>query len=241
MAKKTSKGQTLSVTAYQKIKEQIVTLKLEPGQQVDEAGLAKELGIGRTPIREAFFRLASENLLQVVQSRGFFVRDITLSDLKDLFETMIILERAAVALAARRITVSELEALKEKNEQLLAASKKSDYLQATLSNSQFHRMLYTTTHNEFLISALNNLQVQTQRLIYLCYRKDISNFDFEAQAHSSYDDHFEILGHLENHRQKEAIECMTRHMKLFQKRVNQLMLPSEEILEMITPADQEKR
>jgi len=100
-------------------------------------------------------------------------------------------------------------------------------------------MLYTATHNEFLISTLNNLQVQTQRLIYLCYRKDIANFDFEAQAQASYDDHFELLGHLENHRQKEAIQCMTRHMKLFQRRVNQLMVPSEETLELIIPADQE--
>lgn len=237
MAKKNSKGQTLSVTAYQKIKEQIVTLKLEPGQQVDEAGLAKELGIGRTPIREAFFRLASENLLQVVQGRGFFVRDITLSDLKDLFEAMLILERAAVALAARRITGVQLESLMEKNEQLLAAAKKNDHLKATLSNSEFHRTLYKASHNEILISALNNIQVQTQRLIYLCYHKDLSDINFRSHAQASYDDHAELLDHLKNRRQKEVIDCMTRHMRLFQKRVNQLMVPSEENLEHIIYTD----
>ncbi len=239
MAKKNSKGQTLSVTAYQKIKEQVVTLKLAPGQQVDEASLAKELGIGRTPIREAFFRLASENLLQVVKGRGFFVRDITLSDLKDLFEAMLILERAAAALAARRITDAQLDSLREKNEQLLAAAKKNDHLKTTFSNSEFHRTLYKASHNEYLISALNNIQVQTQRLIYLCYRKDVSEFNLKSHAQDSYDDHFELCSHLENHRQKEAIECMTRHMKLFQKRVNQLMVPSEETLDRIIYTDPE--
>jgi len=239
MTTKTSKGQTLSVTAYQKIKEQIVTLKLAPGQQVDEAGLAKELGIGRTPIREAFFRLASENLLQVVQGRGFFVRDITLSDLKDLFEAMLILERAAVALAARRITAAQLDALREKNEQLLAAAKKNDHFEATLSNSKFHRTLYKASHNEFLISALNNIQVQTQRLIYLCYHKDVANISFQSHAQASYDDHVELMDHLENGRQKEVIACMTRHMRLFQKRVNQLMVPSEETLDRVTYTDLE--
>lgn len=233
MAKKNSKGQTLSVTAYQKIKEQIVTLKLKPGQQVDENSLAKELGIGRTPIREAFFRLASENLLQVIKGRGFFVRDITLSDLKDLFEAMLILERAAVALAARRITKDQLDELRKKNEQLLAAAKKNDHFKATLSNSEFHRALYKASHNEFLISVLNNIQVQTQRLIYLCYHKDVANFNFNSHAQASYDDHAELLEHLENGRQEAVIDCMTRHMRLFQKRVNQLMVPSEKTLEMV--------
>jgi DNA-binding GntR family transcriptional regulator len=91
--KNQSKSAPLNETAYQKIKECIVTLKLAPGEQVDEERLAKILAIGRTPIREALFRLIAENLVEVLPGRGFFVREITVGSLKDLFETMLILER----------------------------------------------------------------------------------------------------------------------------------------------------
>ena len=94
------KSLPLSEIAYQGIKELVVTLKLSPGDQVDEEGIAQALSIGRTPIREALFRLNAENLVETVHGRGFFVPDISLSHLKDLFETMLIMERSAVALAA---------------------------------------------------------------------------------------------------------------------------------------------
>jgi DNA-binding GntR family transcriptional regulator len=69
------KSMPLNEIAYQKIKEFIATLKLAPGEQVDEERLAKILSIGRTPIREALFRLIAEKLVEVLPGRGFFVRD----------------------------------------------------------------------------------------------------------------------------------------------------------------------
>ena len=101
-----------------KIKELIVTLKLGPMDQVDEEWLAQKLSIGRTPIREALFRLNAENLIEVVRGRGFFIRDITLHSIKDLFETMLILERSAVALAAKRIRPDQIENLQRMNASL---------------------------------------------------------------------------------------------------------------------------
>jgi DNA-binding GntR family transcriptional regulator len=130
MPKKKHQNQSvpLSETAYQKIKERIVTLKLRPRDQVNEAVLVDKLSIGRTPIREALFRLVAENLVEVVHGRGFFVRDITLNDLRDLFETMLILERSAVSLAARRIGKNQIENLRQINADLRQAWLKKDFL-----------------------------------------------------------------------------------------------------------------
>ncbi|UCG04768.1 MAG: GntR family transcriptional regulator, partial [Desulfobacterales bacterium] len=96
MSKKKNKIKYLPLReiAYRKMKELIVTLRLGPGDQVDEEWVAEAFSIGRTPIREALFRLNAENLVEVRHGRGFFVRDITLSSLRDLFETMLILERS---------------------------------------------------------------------------------------------------------------------------------------------------
>ena len=60
----------------------------------------------------------AENLVEVVHGRGFFVQDITLSNLRDLFETMLILERSAVALAANRIKANQIDELKRINADL---------------------------------------------------------------------------------------------------------------------------
>ena len=79
---------SLAANAYAIIYRNIVSLVYEPGQRLEENQLVEQLGIGRTPIREALFRLAAEKLVEVVRGRGFFVRDITLRDTRDLFEAM---------------------------------------------------------------------------------------------------------------------------------------------------------
>ena len=102
--KQPSQAVPLSETAYGKIKDLIVSIQIGPGEQIDEAQMADTLSIGRTPIREALFRLAAEKLVEVVRGRGFFVRDITLRDTRDLFEAMLVMERSAVALASQNVS-----------------------------------------------------------------------------------------------------------------------------------------
>ena len=75
----------LSENAYQEIRNLIISLKLKPGMQVNKDDLEHELSIGRTPVREALLRLTTEGLLTSVKGRGFFVRQVSLEDVKALF------------------------------------------------------------------------------------------------------------------------------------------------------------
>ena len=84
----------LSQTAYQAIKYKIISLELPPGSVVDEFSLRTELGLGRTPIREALQRLSMEKLVTIVPRRGTFVTQIGLTDLQRLSEARLILEGA---------------------------------------------------------------------------------------------------------------------------------------------------
>ena len=229
------KSLPLSEVAYQKIKELIVTLKLGPRDQIDEESLAKKLTIGRTPIREALFRLNAENLLDVVRGRGFFVRDITLHSIKDLFETMLILERSAAALAAKRIRPDQIEELQRINHSLGEAWHKKNYLRVTLLNSKFHGFIYQATDNSFLISYLANLQLQSQRLAYMCFSKERSSYDIESHAELSIKDHKSLIDLFKQGNDIEAVKVISEHVKLFQRRVNHFMLPSFDILDTVTP------
>jgi DNA-binding GntR family transcriptional regulator len=223
----------LSEIAYQKIKDRIVTLKLRPRDQVDEAVLVDKISIGRTPIREALFRLVAENLVEVVHGRGFFVRDITLNDLRDLFETMLILERSAVSLAARRIGRDQIENLRQINTDLRQAWLKKDFLGVTLLNSRFHRSIHKATDNAFLFSYLDNLQSQTQRLAYICFSKESAAYDINSHAELSLKDHQSLIELLQQGSDLKAVKVITEHIKLFQRRVLNFTSPSLEHLDTI--------
>ena len=237
MPKKKTYNKTLplSEVAYQKIKELIVTLRLSPRDQVDEEWVAEEFSIGRTPIREALFRLNAENLVEAVRGRGFFVRDITLDSIKDLFETMLILERSAAALAAKRIRSDQIEDLQQINVGLGEAWHKENYLRVTLLNSKFHGVIYQATDNSFLISYLDNLQLQSQRLAYLCFSKERSSYDIASHAESAIKDHQALIDLFKQGADIEAVSVISEHVKLFQRRVNHFMLPSFDILDAVTP------
>ncbi|MGD2098299.1 MAG: GntR family transcriptional regulator [Desulfobacterales bacterium] len=229
------KSLPLSEIAYQRIKEFIITLKLGPGDQVDEDWIAKALSIGRTPIREALFRLNAENLVEMVHGRGFFVQDITLGNLKDLFETMVIMERSAVALAARRIKKDQIEELQRVNSDLRRVWLEKNFLQVTLLNSRFHRFIYKATDNSFLFSYLDNLQNQSQRLAYMCFSKDTASYDMQSHAELSIKDHQALIELLEQGNDTEAVNVISDHVKLFQRRVNHFILPSLDNMDQVTP------
>jgi DNA-binding GntR family transcriptional regulator len=232
--KKHIKPPPLSEIAYQKIKEFIVTLKLVPGTQIDEAEMAGHLSIGRTPIREALFRLNAENLVEVSQGRGFYVPEITLGNLRDLFETMLILERSAVALAARRIKPNQIKNLQRINGEIKKAWLGKKLLQVTLQNSRFHRTIYQATENAYLISYLDNLQYQSQRLAYMCFSKETSTYDLESHAQVSIRDHQSLIDSFSQGQDLAAVKIITEHVKLFQRRVNHFMLPSLDTIDSVT-------
>src|SRR5438034_3884772 len=86
---------------------------MPPGSVVNEARLREELGIGRTPIREALQRLARENLVRSIPHRGTFVTDVNITDLARITEVRIVIEANAARLAAEKLTATVREAMAE--------------------------------------------------------------------------------------------------------------------------------
>src|SRR5438045_9145460 len=103
-----------SEEAYTRILDRIVSLEMPPGSVVNEARLREELGIGRTPIREALQRLARENLVRSIPHRGTFVTDVNITDLARITEVRTVLESHAARLAEDKITTTDREAMVER-------------------------------------------------------------------------------------------------------------------------------
>ncbi|MCC7160973.1 MAG: GntR family transcriptional regulator [Anaerolineae bacterium] len=101
-------------TIYDRLKADILSRTIKPGQALTEAELAKDFQVSRTPVREALNLLEKEGLIQRISRRGYIVTELSLEDVLDLIELRIILEREAVRLAAIRRgaeTAAELERL----------------------------------------------------------------------------------------------------------------------------------
>src|SRR5579864_9777932 len=102
-----------SAAATELIREAIIDGRLPPGQRLKEEELAQELGISRTPVREALLILQAEGLVTAVPNRGAVVRTYTESDLVDMYELRALLESFAAHQAAKRITEAQLAALSD--------------------------------------------------------------------------------------------------------------------------------
>ena len=102
---------SLTEQAYRQIEERIVTLRLEPGEVLSEASLSLELGIGRTPIREALQRLAREGLVNILPRRGILVSDINVRNQLELLAVRREVERLMARLCAVRASQEERKPL----------------------------------------------------------------------------------------------------------------------------------
>ena len=222
---------SLSEQAYQKIRNLIISLHLKPGSQLNECDLGRELSIGRTPVREALLRLVAERFLTSVPGRGFFVHEVTIGDVKALFEAIIILGRATVALAARRIDPKSLMQLEKINRNLKTAMSQREFLQITLFNSKFHRTINKASSNDFLISSIHNLESQYHRLAYLCFSEETETNDLTEHFAKVIADHAQLLECLKKRDEQGAVETMTRHIFLFHARVSKYFYPPMQALD----------
>lgn len=107
-----------SQLAYLKIKEKILSFSFSPGSPLREILLSEELGVTRTPVRDAIKKLETEGLVQTFPNRGAFVTEFSLKEIEDLLDVREALERKAVHLATRRANREELDRLRESLENI---------------------------------------------------------------------------------------------------------------------------
>jgi DNA-binding GntR family transcriptional regulator len=222
---------SLREQAYQKLRDQIITLELRPGAQIIESRLEQELSIGRTPVREALLRLVNEGFLIAVPGRGFYVREITLESVRALFEAVMIIERGGIVLSVQRASAKEILELEEVHNSLQKAMSQGKYLQVTLLNSRFHRIIHQASCNNFLISSLYNLEPQYHRLAYLCFSENSELNNLSAHFDKVIADHDGLIKCLKERDESAAVDIITTHIRLFHSRVAQYLFPPSSVIE----------
>jgi DNA-binding GntR family transcriptional regulator len=161
-----SQGETrvrLSDKAYERIRQEILSLQLAPRSAIDEQALMQELDLGRTPIREALQRLATENLVLLAPRRGMFVAGVSITDLTKIVEVRMCLEGLCARLAAERASPAQLDLMEEIIQRLDVVSE-GDGEALIAIDKAFHELLYEMAHNEFMAQALRRLYALSVRM-----------------------------------------------------------------------------
>jgi DNA-binding GntR family transcriptional regulator len=162
---------SLTDQAYTLLEEMIVRLQLPPGSAVSEAMLSAQLGIGRTPIREALHRLARDRLVQILPRRGVIVSSIDVVSQLRLLEVRREIDRLSARAAARRSQADERTQFAQMAEQFRAAGRKGDDVTFLRVDREFNELCLKAARNEFAEMAMMPLHSLSRRFWYVHYRQ----------------------------------------------------------------------
>jgi DNA-binding GntR family transcriptional regulator len=158
--------------AYEQLRDDLVALRIEPGEPLDEKRLSAALGVGLTPVRDAIKRLALEKLVVTYPRRGTFAAEIAVSDELWLTEVREELEGLAAALAAVRATPAEREELCRLAD-LAGGHPSADHSSTSYSevDTAIHRAIYAAAHNPYLENNLNHYATLSMRIWHYGLRR----------------------------------------------------------------------
>ncbi len=146
--------------AYEEVKRRIIELVYAPGTKLSEARLVEELALGRSPIRTAFSRLQAEGWLAVSPQSGSYVRALSEQEIREIFETRLLLETHVTRLAAKNMDEAQLGKLRTAFRRLAPRGRTPEgdvFDDFNALDSMFHAAIYEAAGNGLMTSILMNL------------------------------------------------------------------------------------
>ncbi|MDT8284109.1 MAG: GntR family transcriptional regulator [Thermovirgaceae bacterium] len=193
---------------YQELRHRIVTKQLKPGQRLPEVNIAVQMGVSRTPVREALRRLASEGLVLIIPNSGARLASPTRREMEDTYAVREQLECISVSIAATRISERNLRRLDDailEEENAFAEKNLELYLEV---NENFHRIIAESSGNRVLAEFVENILARTNAYVVF--------FDpfYDIAENPSIAQHKAIALALKAKDREKAVELMRDHLKL---------------------------
>ena len=153
---------TLNERVYQRIRDSVLNGTAPPHARLDEQSLAKEMGVSRTPIREAIGKLTKEGLVEYRPYQGNFVRSFTPQQVNNLYRVRVALEALAVRLAVPHLTDAQVEEFRVILDVGQDALDQGDLIGYGTADHRFHGMIAAYSGNDTLVESLDRLGLQIQ-------------------------------------------------------------------------------
>lgn len=190
---------------YQLLKYRIIYREYQPGYKLTIRKLQEALGVSNSPIKDALFKLAGENLVEITSRKGTFVKDITPYDIGEIEQSRIIIESGAVEIVAREITDENVANLESLYQDTLMRGEKFDYISFMERDFKFHVEIIRLTKNNRLVQMYEGLNTHLQIARYQVARNIKKRLAWTDR------DHFEILQSLRSRNPQRAKKAVTDH------------------------------
>jgi len=205
---------SLRVQAYQGLKKKIITLEYAMGTPLVENELCQDLGMGRTPVREAVQQLASEGLVNILPRKGCFVSNINYWEFENLLDARIMLETHVVRKLAGIISQEQIDNLQALFDNVPALIKQRDIDALLTIEREFHQGLVTLLDNPFLDTIAENIYDLVTRTWYLSFRRRSQD-----DLASTLQENLDILEKLARNDADAAEEAVREHVISFKNKV----------------------
>lgn len=190
---------------FHTMRENILSGRYGQHEELRENTIAKELGVSRTPVREALRQLELEGLVSIVPNKGAYVTGITEKDMKDIYVARSLLEGRCTRWAAENITLEQIEKLEENLELSEFYAKKGNYSQVCRLDTQFHEIVYSASNSRMFNHLLSDFHHYVERVRRI-------SLATEGRAKESNREHWKILKAIKTGEKGLAEELATEHV-----------------------------
>lgn len=204
---------------YASLRDWIVSGELEPGEQLRDKELATQLGVSRTPIREALRKLEDEGLVETAANRWTRVALITLREAESIYPIIQKLEELALTLAFPRLSAQHIQAMETTNNDLKTALKQNNPHAAMVADTVFHQTLTDIANNLELSALLSQLKTKYQRI-------ELAYFSEAELLLASFEEHQMLISALKTTDLEAAQQALARNWQGSIERLRQLGEPS---------------
>lgn len=195
----------LGTRVYQALVNSIVSGQIEPGAPLRPDVISRQLEVSTTPVREAMHRLEGEGLAIKVPYQGWFVREYTEQQVRELYELRASLECFSVRLACRRITEEEMAWLRQHQTTGEAALEAGDMDAYRIYNRDLHAAIMQAARNSYLISMMGQLRSQSEMLMAKTIR-------IMGRPLRAIEEHHQLVGLIDRRDGKAAEQLMEHHI-----------------------------
>jgi DNA-binding GntR family transcriptional regulator len=223
------KRENLKEKVYTTIKKRILNFELKPGEKIFETEIADDLGVSRTPLREAFNKLEQEGLIKTLPNKGYFVSNVTVTEIEELYEIREALEVLAIRAAAKNSCKEDWVRLEQT---LLGQTgdkgKDSEKLHSQLFKEahEFHQEIARISGKETLQQMLNTVSERINRFQWM-------NIFLTDRAGSSRNEHVEIVKLLKQGKVEEAVAAEQKHIRHSKDTILNLLNKKKDLLSRI--------
>ncbi len=159
-----------AILVFERLRDEILSMELRPGQLIDESNLADRFKVSRSPVREALVRLAAEGLVVTVPNKGTVVAPLNLDEFPAYVDALDLIQRAVFRLAARHHTEADLASIRAANEEFRTHVRANDALGMIRQNATLHLAMAAAGRNRILTDTYRRILDEGRRTLRLYFR-----------------------------------------------------------------------